>query len=72
MATASITVGANTGGGAREYVAAALDVLDEWGFTTSLRRWRRMWKVASKRFAVHSQRSINVAMSSGHRAWRAC
>ena len=31
MATASITVGANTGGGAREYVAAALDVLDELG-----------------------------------------
>ncbi len=31
MATASIAVGANTGGGAREYVAAALDVLDEMG-----------------------------------------
>jgi uncharacterized protein (TIGR00106 family) len=31
MATASITVGANTGRGAREYVAAALDVLDELG-----------------------------------------
>lgn len=31
MATASIAVGANTGGGARESVAAALDVLDELG-----------------------------------------
>ncbi len=31
MATASITIGANTGGGIREYVAAALDVLDEMG-----------------------------------------
>jgi len=31
MATASIAVGADTGGGAREYVAAALDVLDELG-----------------------------------------
>jgi uncharacterized protein YqgV (UPF0045/DUF77 family) len=31
MATACITVGANTGGGVREYVAAALDVLDQMG-----------------------------------------
>jgi|SRR5579872_2671683 len=31
MATASITIGANTGSGVREYVAAALDVLDEMG-----------------------------------------
>ena len=31
MATASIAIGANTGEGAREYVAAALDVLDEVG-----------------------------------------
>ncbi len=29
MATASISIGANTGLGVREYVAAALDVLDE-------------------------------------------
>ncbi len=29
MATASITVGANTGGDVSEYVAAALDVLDQ-------------------------------------------
>jgi len=29
MATASITIGANTGEGIREYVAAALDVLAE-------------------------------------------
>ena len=31
MATASITIGSNTGSGVREYVAAALDVLDEMG-----------------------------------------
>ncbi|HVM96349.1 MAG TPA: MTH1187 family thiamine-binding protein [Candidatus Acidoferrales bacterium] len=31
MATASIAIGANTGKGARECVAAALDVLDEFG-----------------------------------------
>jgi uncharacterized protein (TIGR00106 family) len=31
MATASITVGANTGEGTREYVAIALDVLDRMG-----------------------------------------
>ena len=36
MATASITVGANTGGGVREYVAAALDVLDEMGIRYEL------------------------------------
>lgn len=29
MATASLSIGANTGQGIREYVAAALDVLDE-------------------------------------------
>ncbi|MEO6835938.1 MAG: MTH1187 family thiamine-binding protein [Candidatus Tumulicola sp.] len=31
MATASLSIGANTGHGIREYVAAALDVLDEMG-----------------------------------------
>lgn len=36
MATASISVGANTGKGAREYVAAALDVLDELGIRYEL------------------------------------
>ena len=36
MATASITVGANTGAGIREYVAAALDVLDQMGIRYEL------------------------------------
>jgi uncharacterized protein (TIGR00106 family) len=36
MATASISIGANTGEGARQYVAAALDVLDELGIRYEL------------------------------------
>ena len=55
MATASIAVGASTGGGAPEYVAAALDILDELGIQTICdalaaihKRWhelgRREWR----------------------------
>ncbi len=36
MATASLSVGADTGQGFREYVAAALDVLDEMGIRYEL------------------------------------
>lgn len=36
MATASITIGADTGRGIRQYVAVALDVLDEMGIRYEL------------------------------------
>lgn len=36
MATASLTISADTGRGIREYVAAALDVLDEMGIPYEL------------------------------------